>query len=81
MNTHTAEYRDFSEPAFPSYKPNENREGFDSKYLQSRFNEGMTLRDYFAGQAIMGLAKDAEIDRVSRWAYDLADLMLEARKK
>lgn len=90
MNTHTAEYKDFSEPAFPSYKPNENRENFDSKHLQSRFNEGMTLRDYFAAQVLGNLAANMEyanaikgsiVKTLASNAYEFADAMMEARKK
>ncbi len=45
---------------------------------------GMTLRDYFAGQAMQGLiASDHEQvrseDKVAQWAYDQADEMLRAR--
>ena len=43
---------------------------------------GMTLRDYFAAKALQGMS--AEIDdevRAARWCYEMADAMLEARKK
>lgn len=43
---------------------------------------GMTLRDYFAGQAItvmMGTAKDME--QAAFWAYETADAMLKARSE
>lgn len=52
-------------------------------------NGGMTLRDYFAGQALMGL-RAAELDgntalwtseMVAKLSYLDADAMLEARKK
>ncbi len=47
---------------------------------------GMTLRDYFAGQAMAGLAsKEANTkvapERIARRAYVLADAMIEERKK
>lgn len=47
---------------------------------------GMTLRDYFAGQALALLAGDDTAhnlgDRVvAKWCYSLADAMIEARKK
>jgi len=44
----------------------------------------MTLRDYFAGQALMGhLASFGESDPkgIAQSAYEFADAMLEARKK
>ena len=44
---------------------------------------GMTLRDYFAGQALAGIASDPDVDMsiVERatWSYRMADAMLEAR--
>ena len=45
---------------------------------------GMSLRDYFAGQALMGLcAARAEGKHylVAGWAYKLADAMLEEKEK
>ena len=51
----------------------------------SECSDGMTLRDYFAGQALMTLYAahgtswtDHEITEA---AYDIADMMMEARKK
>jgi hypothetical protein len=44
---------------------------------------GMTLRDWFAGQALTGLlmANYQVDDVVAREAYDAADAMLAAREK
>ena len=46
-------------------------------------NEGMTLRDYFAGQALPALIAqycETETPReITKRAYRMADLMLEAR--
>jgi hypothetical protein len=48
------------------------------------WEEGMTLRDYFAGQALIGLLSDGKHfmftsrDGAKR-AYDMADAMLKAR--
>ena len=48
---------------------------------------GMTLRDWFAGQALMGVLSNSKLDervgenRVARSAYEIADAMLKARKK
>lgn len=43
----------------------------------------MELRDYFAGQALIGMrahpANERPVD-AAKWAYDVADAMLEARK-
>lgn len=54
--------------AFPTYK--------DSLYL------GMSLRDYFAAQAMMGIQARVNwsVDDVAAIAYKQADAMLEARK-
>ena len=54
--------------------------------------DGMTLRDYFASKALQGIiAKygnkppyngedEDETDEFARWAYEIADYMLEWRK-
>lgn len=68
--------RDDGGPAFPSHGS-----------MGEVAHQGMTLRDYFAAQALQGyLASwpvDARIDEVRLVArcYDLADAMLEARRK
>jgi hypothetical protein len=49
---------------------------------------GMTLRDWFAGQALMGLvafdrldaAGDNKPEHFARWSYAIADAMLAARE-
>lgn len=52
------------------------------EYL-SHIQSGMELRDYFAGQALMGLCGNAnirpEVDP-AKLAYELADNMMEARE-
>jgi hypothetical protein len=46
---------------------------------------GMTLRDYFAGQALAGILASANFGNVKGWigakAYEVADLMLAARER
>ena len=44
---------------------------------------GMTLRDWFAGQAASGLAsiESASNPKVAEWAYEIADAMIAARNK
>ena len=69
-------------PAFPLHiaSPPGSGGGAHSYY-------GMTLRDWFAGQAVMGLiaSNDAEagdrIEDVPAYAYQIADAMLKARAK
>jgi hypothetical protein len=67
-------------PAFP---------GFDYVAQDGKVNpSGMTLRDWFAGQALAGLLaavpKDTpwlDTDHLASLAYDAADAMLTARKE
>lgn len=68
-------------PAFPR-----TGEGFGNP----RYDEaGMTLRDWFAGQAVIGIMStagafertDRRIDMVARKAYEFADAMLAERAK
>jgi hypothetical protein len=45
---------------------------------------GMTLRDYFAGQAMVGIVISREFQgfgTIATVAYEIADAMLEARTK
>ncbi len=59
-------------PAFPMGDPTHG--GYD----------GMTLRDYFAGQALAGLAHvDPWVGEIAKaqMAYEIADAMLTARQK
>ena len=70
--------------AFPCEKPSQTPQG----YMEQ---EGMTLRDYFAGQAILmdGLgihgfpmiAEEPASEHMARAAYSLADAMLKERSK
>ena len=47
---------------------------------------GMTLRDYFAGEALQGLVASCTNGQEltpglgAKWCYEMADAMLEARK-
>ena len=66
-----------SEPAFPH---------IDSGC--GRFEEGMTLRDYFAAKAMQAIFSNPDItdtEKVKNWiaisSYSMAEAMLEARKK
>lgn len=46
---------------------------------------GVTLRDFFAAQALQGIlagrSGDPEDDLVAQWAYALADAMLAQRQR
>jgi hypothetical protein len=47
--------------------------------------EGMSLRDYFAGQALVGitfnLKEHIKDETYAQWAYKLADAMLAEREQ
>ena len=43
--------------------------------------DGISLRDWFAGQAIAGKADMLEDEKTVEWAYELADIMLVQRRK
>ena len=52
-------------------------------HLEMFAHDGLSLRDYFAGQALTGLlAHNGHLatDEAARFAYLIADNMLEARK-
>ena len=68
-------------PAFP--------EGASGPYANGEIVPGlpgMTLRDYFAGQALNGHLSDgayrlADAEDIAKWSYQCADAMLPARKR
>jgi hypothetical protein len=50
-----------------------------------RFEEGMTLRDYFAAKALQGVMACNGIyedeKKLAQWCYEQADAMLEIRER
>lgn len=80
-------------PAFPTEPQNHGYNGAEGTGAQC----GMTMRDYFAGQALVGLfsieanprvGKDVgpyehprDAEFMATYAYDLADAMLKQRNK
>ena len=70
--------KDTGGPAFPAWE----QDTYGAKF----FNEGMTLRDWFAGMAMQGLLAcpvqpQSGPDMYARDAYTLADAMLKERSK
>lgn len=66
-------------PAFP------HERGTYSTGLAKAPATGMTIRDYFAGQALAGLLADSNVtgrtDLVAQIAYSIADAMLAERAR
>ena len=66
-------------------KPNDGGPAFPCADAKGFVSEGMSLRDYFAGQAMGGQLADpdGEIDPklIARWSYAYADAMLAEREK
>ena len=66
-------------PAFPT--ENEHQSGPSTMHY-----EGMTLRDWFAGQALAGILTDTSYDHgkpeiIAKRSYQMADAMLAERSK
>jgi hypothetical protein len=68
-------WEDEGGPAFPSTARQVSHEE-----ETEIFYKGMSLRDYFAGQAIAG-ALSMSPDNLARWAYQCADALLNERDK
>lgn len=66
-----------------------NPAAFPLKHSDDKFNPGMTLRDYFAGQAIIGILNTPSIledlglslNQASDLAYEIAEDLLIVRQK
>lgn len=76
-------------PAFPRpYGKGLDPEGLPGDEISNSASPGMSLRDWFAGQAISGTLSNNEWNpdvindpkRLARWSYVYADAMLAARK-
>ena len=63
----------YAGPAFPFTERNA-----DGSYYHG--HGGMTLRDWFAGQALMGLVNQYHPDGAAKLAYEYADAMIAARE-
>jgi hypothetical protein len=65
-----------------------NPAAFPLKHSEDKFNPGMTLRDYFAGQVLTGILLDHEAwsigtisNDIAIRAYQIAEAMLKRRKE
>ena len=71
--------------AFPQSDSGQHSTGFDLP--PQRHHPGMTLRDYFAGQALTGilditpLRDMSDFDMVARRSYNMADAMIAERDR
>ena len=63
-------------PAFPTAQ-------YADGVRPSGFDNGMTLRDYFAAKAMQGMMSDPNLDmvcnKVAQLSYNMADAMMKAR--
>ena len=67
-------------PAFPQSLANDMLGGIRVSY-DHQDGAGMSLRDYFAGQVLLDASRWEDLTLLARYAYSVADAMLEARKK
>jgi hypothetical protein len=73
MGDWTVTQKDNGGPAFPTVAG------------QQVYSNGMSLRDWFAGQAVAGISANADWwacaheDQIARQSYEIADAMLAAR--
>ena len=61
-----------------------SEQGMDHHGLWNQTHEfGMTLRDWFAGQALVSMRAElgGEDSEIAKYAYDLADAMIAERDK
>lgn len=67
--------------AFPRSPMDYHKGGYDERLDPG--SKGMSLRDYFAGQALVGILCERIIDSVTaaRTAYEFADAMLQERER
>jgi hypothetical protein len=58
-----------------------NITAFPLKHADDKFNPGMTLRDYFAGQALAGLVTNTYLEDLGELSYKIAEALLIERQK
>jgi len=68
-------------PAFPVLSDREYERAGPSVHALDLDSPGMTLRDWFAGQALIGIAPNNDHEAAAQLAYRYADAMLRQRGK
>ena len=58
-----------------------NIAAFPLKHSEDKFNPGMTLRDYFAGQALAGLVTNTYLEDLGELSYKIAEVLLIERQE
>jgi hypothetical protein len=69
-------------PSYNTAYANPHTAGYGAGYYTAPVytqSNGMTLRDYFAGQAVIGLQARYDYPVAAEKAYRIADAMLKAR--
>jgi hypothetical protein len=65
--------------------PTTTRAAKEGDSIKFNVTHGITLRDYFAGQALAGILASANFGNVKDWigakAYEVADSMIAARER
>ncbi len=46
----------------------------------TKVHYGMSLRDYFAGQAVKDINSEIGPEGMAKWSYEVADAMIKARE-
>ena len=68
--------KDDGGPAFPEiYRPK------DPSQVTPAYRPGMSLRAYFSGQALIGLAEGTDAEEIAKAAVKRADALIEELKK
>jgi hypothetical protein len=67
-------------PAFPQIFVIQGEEVISSGNLTEAGFQGLSLRDYFAAQAMASMARGNDPGETAQMAYIMADAMLAARK-
>ena len=76
-----------SKPENPLVFPFEETIRYHDKQDSHKYHEGMSLRDYFAGQFVAGYSRkwekihDSSFNEIAEQAYMVADAMLKEREK